>query len=902
MKEVEGNPVRPARRIARALAATAVVAAALTWPASHASAAGGTYTVDTSADAVDDVPGDGLCATAAGECSLRAAVMEANTAPGTTTTIGFSSALTAVALTLSGGADGDGRDDVGDLDVAASVSITINGRRNPDNSVTTIKGDSLGDRHFEVAAGGRLDLVEVTLAGGHSAGDGGAVLTSGAVSVTNTPSATYAEPFMPLVGNQADGDGGAVAVRSGGSLVVKNSSTSTTGSRIDILGNHAQGSGGAFANAGYLEVVGSAPPMSPTHDVYVDSNSATLVGGGVANSGTFVLGCRGAVRSSTAPTGGDVHNAGQITMVGGEIDAGAATPGGSGGGGLYNDTTGQVAIKDSCGPTSVTRNWSSGDGGGIVNMGSIWVYDDATLSVRGGADSIDPARTTEAVDGGGIVQGAGTFLVDGRLEVDDVAVSGTGGGIRVTGGSLGTGPDGRVSIRSTTAANGGGLSVLAGTVDVALDAEANTALARGGHLAMTGGDVTLHGPSSLRTGLAATGGGIVVAGGQLHVENATLAHNKGTAADGAVRSSGGTTTLRHVTIADNSSGVTTLGSGTVTLQRSLLVRNGGQDCSGAPGTIVVGDFNVSDDGSCAPTGTDLSDPSRMPDAADRLDGDISVADPTSYALQPGNPAIDLVTDGGCGTPSTDQLGAARPVDGDGDGASACDAGAIEAGAVAVLRKVTGTVRWEPTAAPLAGGCVIGLPLDDDIDLTRGITAADGTYEMDAAQGVTYLVAFYVPLPVSGGHDHCDAEPDFDVAQPEWYRNQPVSFDIHGEVVFPDPSVVTLLDVDATDIAGVDACLGTDADAGADAPCPPVAAPSATGLPVAAPAAAGGGDDVASAGASSGSGASGGGSGPGASLALTGTEVHGLWLTGLLLVVCGAMVTATSRRELRFGRR
>ena len=37
-----------------------------------------TFTVDSTADADDANPGDGLCATAIGDCTLRAAVEEAN--------------------------------------------------------------------------------------------------------------------------------------------------------------------------------------------------------------------------------------------------------------------------------------------------------------------------------------------------------------------------------------------------------------------------------------------------------------------------------------------------------------------------------------------------------------------------------------------------------------------------------------------------------------------------------------------------------------------------------------------------------------------------------------------------------------------------------------------------------
>jgi hypothetical protein len=41
-----------------------------------------TFTVNSTADAVDAHPGDGVCADASGHCTLRAAVMEANALSG----------------------------------------------------------------------------------------------------------------------------------------------------------------------------------------------------------------------------------------------------------------------------------------------------------------------------------------------------------------------------------------------------------------------------------------------------------------------------------------------------------------------------------------------------------------------------------------------------------------------------------------------------------------------------------------------------------------------------------------------------------------------------------------------------------------------------------------------------
>src|SRR5262245_23655024 len=43
------------------------------------------FTVNSPADAVDAIPGNGACASAAGDCTLRAAIQEANALPGADT-------------------------------------------------------------------------------------------------------------------------------------------------------------------------------------------------------------------------------------------------------------------------------------------------------------------------------------------------------------------------------------------------------------------------------------------------------------------------------------------------------------------------------------------------------------------------------------------------------------------------------------------------------------------------------------------------------------------------------------------------------------------------------------------------------------------------------------------------
>ncbi|MDX1437870.1 MAG: choice-of-anchor Q domain-containing protein, partial [Anaerolineales bacterium] len=49
----------------------------------------------------------------------------------------------------------------------------------------------------------------------------------------------------------------------------------------------------------------------------------------------------------------------------------------------------------------------------------------------------------------------------------------------------------------------------------------------------------------------------------------------------------------------------------------------------------------------------------------------------NHALSPSSPAVDVGDNGFC--PGTDQRGASRPYDGDGDGQAVCDIGAYEYG-------------------------------------------------------------------------------------------------------------------------------------------------------------------------------------------------------------------------------
>lgn len=85
----DGDPARPipglGRRVARAMLAwLAVPAFVVALPAGSADAAT-TLTVNSTDDGTDVAPGDGTCADADGQCTLRAAIEEANAQPGPNT-------------------------------------------------------------------------------------------------------------------------------------------------------------------------------------------------------------------------------------------------------------------------------------------------------------------------------------------------------------------------------------------------------------------------------------------------------------------------------------------------------------------------------------------------------------------------------------------------------------------------------------------------------------------------------------------------------------------------------------------------------------------------------------------------------------------------------------------------
>ncbi len=467
-----------------------------------------------------------------------------------------------------------------------------------------------------------------------------------------------------------------------------------------------------------------------------------------------------------------------------------------------------------------------------------------------------------------------------------------------------TGPDGEIQVRKNRSGrDGGGVAVSSGLVTGRLLVEANAAAGVGGGLAAVGGPANFGlVDSAVVANVAAEGGGVGVVAGTVVMLNSTVAGNTATSGGGGgLSKQDGAIELRHVTVADNTpDGISSSGPLPV-LQRVLMARNAGTACSTA---VQAGDFNVFDDASCVPTGTDLTDGSAFPAVATLLDGNISDGAPYSYGLQPGHPAIDRVTDAGCGTPNRDQEGNPRPVDGDGLSGAQCDAGAVEAPYGGVPRSLSGTVRDENTLLPMAGVCVYAGLIGSSADGSMALTDANGEYTHVVPEG-EFIIAFFLPTGGATSPKECGGAGIDKSYQPEWFRNVAVQFKPapdDDEPIFPNLSDITTVVVAGGNVTGIDACLGAGPGAGKDAPCAPKAesgagadattttttpaATTTTGVPSGAAAGTSG---------SGGSGSTSSGSSSPSRLALTGSDLRLLVAAALWAMVAGVVL---SRRRHR----
>lgn len=365
--------------------------------------------VDDPRDIVDAAIGDGVCHTALDTCTLRAALQEANAAPGLDR---IRIGVPRVTLSLPGRNEDAAA--TGDLDVTDPLIIIGHPliRR-------VIDGGQI-DRVFDVLPSGRLTLIDVVVRGGEeeiergARGGAGGILNEGELILRNTRIVANATDAPQQSGASASG------IRNRGILDATD---------VEIIDNPG-GSASAIYNTGQMRIDGGRI-AGRGRSILVNSGTARLVGvvigdelqsdfriGVVVNDGALEIeDCRLELTFGLALR---FRNRGELRLTACEV------PGGLGGI-LLNE--GVLWIRDSLLRDSSGNISGAPEDGSIVNTGTALIEATTIVDVNGLANS-------------------------GHLIVRNTTIAGTGMTPQVSG----IDNSGTVELRSSTVVEGRGFS------------------------------------------------------------------------------------------------------------------------------------------------------------------------------------------------------------------------------------------------------------------------------------------------------------------------------------------------------------------------------------------------------------------------------------------------------------
>ena len=231
------------------------------------------FTVGSTLDQIDDDVSDGLCRTAAGTCTLRAALMQANRTSG----VGATIIVPAGVYTLTRPRTPSGGELDGDLDLTTPTSGNPSIRIVGAGKSTTIIDANQIDRVLSIAANRSATISALTIRNGFSTGDGGGLDAALDSTVTLQD--------VAISGNTSLGYGG--GIRSAGTLTMRD---------CVISGNASSTSGGGIHGNGVLSV---------DQTVFSDNTAGSAMGGAISQlHGTLV------VRKSRLLSNHAVHGAG----------------------------------------------------------------------------------------------------------------------------------------------------------------------------------------------------------------------------------------------------------------------------------------------------------------------------------------------------------------------------------------------------------------------------------------------------------------------------------------------------------------------------------------------------------------------------------------------------------------
>ena len=260
----------------RGIAAALPVIAAFIGAVCITPAEAATFNVDSSLDAADADPGNGICSTSAGVCTLRAAVQEANALVGKDT-------VNVPAGTYPVTSKIEIRDSVDVLGASAFTTIVSGGSTRP---IFQVSPSGAGP-------GPTVNIHRLTLRDGSVEFGGGAALRNEEGATTTLWDSIVRDNSSEIFGGGISNVGKLQIIRS----EIRNN-------RLPAGGGGVTSSGGGIFNVGELDIVCSA----------VTENFATR-GGGIFNGGTGVVKIKNSTISSNRALGGG----GGIRNVGGRL-------------------------------------------------------------------------------------------------------------------------------------------------------------------------------------------------------------------------------------------------------------------------------------------------------------------------------------------------------------------------------------------------------------------------------------------------------------------------------------------------------------------------------------------------------------------------------------------------------
>lgn len=320
-----------------------------------------TFTVNSTLDQPDDLTVPGTCHTAAGTCTLRAAVMQANRTTGLGATIPIPAGIYLLTIPFTG-SDGEAN---GDLNLTSPGSgspvITITGTG---AGVTIIDASQL-DRVFHIHPGRVAAISDVTIRNGY------------------------------IAGTDANADG--AGIYNEGSLTV---------SRAEISANHVAGpAGGGIEN-------GPGSSLTLVNSV-LSQNISNFFGGAISNNGSLDLRNSTLSQNIAATAGGAIYNDGTLKISGSTIYGNGSTDGG----GIYTGTGTLYVIN-----STISQNYANTNGGGILKYGTsglVALYNTTIIN-----NDADHDRDQLGGIGGGVYSGAGArFIVVNSLIIGNTQLN-----------------------------------------------------------------------------------------------------------------------------------------------------------------------------------------------------------------------------------------------------------------------------------------------------------------------------------------------------------------------------------------------------------------------------------------------------------------------------------------------